>query len=134
MLQCCHNSVELCSSSRSALTDHGKGKKHLDSVEKVKNFFTPFKTKNNQQFTSGTLDTLPTACFDISSLDSTQKKNGILIHKLGCNKSWDTCTLTTGDIGFSVRTNDDISDIFSTMFCDSPKASELHMARTKNYA
>ena len=48
------------------------GKKNLDS-EKVKNFFTPSKTKDNQQSASGTLDSLHTASSDISSLDSTQK-------------------------------------------------------------
>ena len=35
------------------------------------------------------------------------------------------------DSGFFVKPNDDINDVFSTVFCDNPTASEFHMARIK---
>ena len=69
----CHKSIELSTSGQFVLIDHGKGKKHLDFVENVKNFFTPCKTKNNQQSASGTLDSPATASSEISSLDSRKK-------------------------------------------------------------
>ena len=35
----CHKTIELSSSGRSALTDHAKGKKHKEIIEKRKVFF-----------------------------------------------------------------------------------------------
>ena len=35
------------------------------------------------------------------------------------------------DSGFFVKPNDDINDVFSTVFCVNPTASEFHMARIK---
>lgn len=41
-------------------------------------------------------------------------------------------THKTVDSGFSVRSVDDIDNIFSTMFFDSPTDSELRITKTKN--
>ena len=58
--------------------------------------------------------------------------NGILFHKLCSNKSWcNMYGLLIVDSGFFVKPNDDINDVFSTVFCDNPTASEFHMARIK---
>ena len=37
----CHKVIELLSSAKSALTDHGKGQKHRNALSKVHNFFKP---------------------------------------------------------------------------------------------
>ena len=37
----CHEVIELLSSGKSALTDHGKVQKHRNALSKVQNFFKP---------------------------------------------------------------------------------------------
>ena len=37
----CHKTIELSTSGRSALTDHAKGKKHTEVIDRRKNFFKP---------------------------------------------------------------------------------------------
>ena len=39
--------------------------------------------------------------------------------------------LKTVHRGFFVKSNDDINDVFSTVFCDNPTVSEFRRARTK---
>ena len=45
----CHESFELSSSGRSAITDHGKGKKHLKELRKVNSFLLPPKKRKMSQ-------------------------------------------------------------------------------------
>jgi len=52
----CHKTVELSSSGRSALTDHAKGKKHKDIVDKKKNFFKLAKSKPTSEVPVGEID------------------------------------------------------------------------------
>ena len=48
----CHRTFELSSSGRSAITDHGKGKKHLEELRKVNSFFSPHKKKDESNSAS----------------------------------------------------------------------------------
>ena len=47
----CHKTIELSTSGRSALTDHAKGKKHTEVIDRRKNFFKP---KPSTSTTAGT--------------------------------------------------------------------------------
>ena len=104
----------------------------LQTMEKVNNFFTSSKTKNNQQPASGCLDSPPTACSDTSSLNFTQTTMESCFTISAVRKAeiilW---IFKTADSGFSVRPNDDINNVFSTMFSDSSTASEFRVARAK---
>ena len=45
----CHKVLELSSSGKSALTDHGKGKKHRNALSKVQNFFKPRSSTSSSE-------------------------------------------------------------------------------------
>ena len=51
MQQCSvsHKVVELSSSGKSELTDHGKGKKHRNALSKVQNFFKPRSSMSSSE-------------------------------------------------------------------------------------
>ena len=45
----CHKVIELSSSGKSALTDHGKGQKHRNALSKVQNFFKPRSSTSSSE-------------------------------------------------------------------------------------
>ena len=45
----CHEVIELSSSGKSALTDHGKGQKHRNALSKVQNFFKPRSSTSSSE-------------------------------------------------------------------------------------
>ena len=48
----CPNTFELSANGQSTITDHGKGKKHLEELRKVNSFFSPQKKKDESNSTS----------------------------------------------------------------------------------
>ena len=63
----CHKSIELSSSGRGALTGHAKGKKHQDTLLRVKTFFKKPSIQNAQD-----TDKSPSSsCSDTTSKQTT---------------------------------------------------------------
>ena len=123
----CHKSIELSSSGRSALTDHAKGKKHLELVDKRNNFFKP-KTKSSTENPTQSMEET------ISPNDKPgTSKNTLEVYFTNSEsiKAEIIWTLKSVLGGFSIRSSDDLCETFSSMFPDSKIARNFSMARTK---
>ena len=120
----CQKSIELSSSGRSALTDHAKGAKHNEELRKVKSFFQKVK-KTSQEQPVSTSSTEPEISTNQKTLESCVIKSEV-------TKAEIIWLLKTVDSGFSIRSNDDLSSMFMTMFPDSAIASQFQMARSKS--
>ena len=112
----CHKTIELSTSGRCALTDHAKGKKHTEVIDRRKNFF---KSKPSTSTTADTSKLSKSA----ATTDLTFKKHdqctldNILsqTNSTNCEIIWILkCVMSS----VSVQFNDDIRETFSSMFPD----------------
>ena len=118
----CHKTIELSTSGRSALTDHHKGKKHLDALNKVQTFFKKPEKEINHKLDKTT------------DPSSSGKQQVTLDHLKDSNivtKAEIIWTLYSVQNGFSVRSNDGLSDALVAMFADSKIAKDFSMGRSK---
>lgn len=119
----CHKTIVLSSAGRSALTDHAKGKKHNEALNKRNNFFKSPSSKNQkvsneQSKCSEAVEKQPTLESFITNSDT-----------LKAEIIWSLKSIING---FSVRSNDELSDTLVAMFPDSKIAKSFNMARTKS--
>ena len=110
----CHKTIELSTSGRSGLTDHTKGKKHTEVIDRRKNFFKP---KSSTSTTADTFKSSKSAATTdlIFKKDNQCTLDNILsqTNSTNCEIIWILkCVMS----GVSVRFNDDIRETFSAMF------------------
>ena len=117
----CQKSIELSSSGHLALTDHAKGKKHKEIIEKRKVFFKTSSTRTGENNVSNAKN-------DIES----QKTLDIHLYNSDTIKAEIIWTLKSVTDGFSVQSNDELNETLSAMFPDSKIAGSFSMARTKS--
>ena len=118
----CHKSLELSSGGRSALTDHAKGKKRKEIIEKRKVFFKTSSTRTDEK------KNVSNAKNDVES----QKTLDMHLYNSDTIKAEIIWTLKSVMDGFSVRSNDELNETLSAMFPDSEIAGSFSMARTKS--
>ena len=118
----CQKTIELSSSGHSSITEHAKGKKHKDAVEKRKNFFKAAQAKqatgDNEKVVIN--DDRQSTITDIYSSRNSSVKAEII---------W---TLKSVMGGCSGRFNNDIDKTFLAMFHDLKSVlNNFSLARTK---
>ena len=116
-----HKSKELSSSGRSALTDHAKGKKHKEIIEKRKVFFKTSSIRTDEK------KNVSNAKNDIES----QKTLDMHLYNSDTIMAEIIWTLKSVMDGFSVRSNDEFNETLPAMFPDSKIAGSFSMGRTK---
>ena len=108
MQQCSvsHKVIELSSSGKSELTDHGKGKKHRNALSKVQNFFKPRSSRSSSE-------TAP-----LTPSLSSEKQLTIELHleKSNAMKAEIIWTLKSVMNGNSARLNKNMNETLVAMF------------------
>ena len=101
-----HKIIEISSSGKSALTDHGKGKKHGNALSKVQNSFKP----RNSMSSSETAPSIPSV--------SAEKQSTIDLHleKSSATKAEIISTLKSVISGYSAGSNEDMNETLAVMF------------------
>ena len=117
----CHKTIELSSSGRLTLTDHAKGKRHQDVLTKKTNFFKPrAKTSNS------------VAEEPASNCSDGQQRLDDIFAGTDSVKAEIIWTLKSVMSGYSIRSNDNLSETFSTMFPEFKSVKPFNVARTKS--
>ena len=124
----CHETFELSFSGRSAITDHGKGNKHLEELRKVNSFFSPQK-KKDESISASQISALETP--ELSSATAGQQTLDSCIYISDVVRAEIIWTMKIIDCGFSLRSSGNQSDLCSTMFPDSAIARGFQMDKTK---
>ena len=104
------------------MTDHAKGKKHKEIIEKRKVFFRTSSTRTDEK------KNVSYAKNDVES----QKALDMYLYNSDTIKAEIIWTLKSVMDGFSVQSNDELSETLSAMFPDSKIAGSFSMARTKS--
>ena len=116
--------INLSPRGRSALTDHGKGKRCTAIVDKRKNFFKQKLKLSTEESTASSGET-------IFSNEQSPEILEMHFHNADCIKAEIIWTLKSVLGGFSVQANDDLNETPSAMFPDSKIARNFSIARTK---
>jgi len=127
----CPAKISLSTAGRSALIEHGKGKKHSEALARRNQFFQ----KKSEVKSSAAASSNSNAENDESSIDLTSggrqmtlKNSAGNCEKIKAEIIW---TLKCVTSGFSDRSCDGLSDIFSAMFPDSEIAKDFKLGRLK---
>ena len=101
-----HKIIEISSSGKLALTDHGKGKKHGNALSKVQNYFKP----RNSMSSSETAPSIPSV--------SAEKQSTIdlYLEKSSATKAEIISTLKSVISGYSAGSNEDMNETLAVMF------------------
>ena len=117
----CAKTIMLSLAGRSALTDHSKGKKHMEALNKRKTFFTLRSKKKSK-----------------SDIESSIVSNELCSNSQSTMQQFVLSTVTVkAEIvwsvfcGFSHRSCDELSDVFAKMFPDSGIAKGFKLGKTK---
>ena len=133
----CHKVIELSSSGRSALTDHAKGKKHIQALSKVQNFFKPTtanstKTSSASSVSSSASSVTSPTTSPVSSQPG-QNQSTIELHLKNTNTARAEIVWTLKSVlsGFSARSCDDMSQTLTAMYPEIHELKSFQMSRTK---
>ena len=117
----------LSSAGRSALTDHSKGKKHMEALNKRNRFFTPKSEKKSNLISKVVLlVTVSQQCSNLLWVTS-----AAICSEYRDNQSWNNMGLKSVFCGFSNRSCDELSGVFAKMFLDSGIAEGFRLGKTK---
>ena len=123
---CQKPALELSTSGQSALTDHARGKKHIDVIEKRTSFFKNTKVKEVSKDV------------EISERGSSskvatpgQQTLEDCVTGSDCTRSEIIWVLNSVMNGQSGRNNDNLDNVFAAMFPDSKIAQNFSLGRTK---
>ena len=102
----CHKVIELSSSGKSALADHGKGQKHGNALSKVQNFFKPRSSTSSSE----TAPSTPSV--------SAEKQSTFELHleKSSATKAEIIWTLKSVISDYSARSNEDMNETLAAIF------------------
>lgn len=125
----CHKTIELSTSGRSALTDHAKGRKHIETEQKRKKFFQPKSSKSSSASPAPSLEPSTSETLTVKDgqrtlddiLSQTNSTTAEIIWILKCIMS-----------GVSVRFNDDIVETLKAMFPELNNLKDFSLGRTKS--
>ena len=114
----------LSSAGRSALTDHSKGKKHMEALNKRNTFFTlKCKKKSKSDIESSIVSN--ELC---SNSQSAMQQFVVSTETIKAEIIW---VLKSVFCGFCNRSRDELSDLFAEMFPDSDIAKGFKLGKTK---
>ena len=125
----CHKRIELSMSGRSALTDHAKGKKHTEVIDRRKDFSKPKSSTSTMADTSKSSKSAATRDLTLKKDDQCTLDN-ILCQTNSTNYDiiWILkCVMNS----VPVRFNDDIGETFSAMVLDI-NFKDFYLERVKS--
>ena len=115
-----HKVIELLSCGKSALTDHGKGEKHRNTLPKVQNFFKPRKSASSSEAAPST----PSV--------SAEKQSTIELHLEKSNEAEIIWTLKSVVSGYSACLSEDMNETLAAKFPKFEATKSFQMSRSKS--
>ena len=118
----CHKAIELSSSGKWTLTDHGKGQKHRNASSKVQNLFKPRRSTSSSE----TAPSTPSV--------SAEKQSTIELHleKSSATKAEIIWTFKSVMNGYSAHSNEDMNETLAAMFPEFEATKSFQMSRSKS--